>query len=447
MSQDIIPVEPASLPRSQDEIWSWKPTRQLFFLFFKWKWAIFSFGLVFAVATAIVTFRKPLEYRASTKLLFKEDRAPLRIAGLDSKKTSKDSMRRAVRSAVEVLTGWDVAFPVAQELVAREARAGREAKTAEQKAYALIKRTSAVIPPSTTDIIRVTHSANSAEKAVTILGLILQEYMRQHSIVRGGSTKLLSFYEQEKARVGAKLRAAEKQLQQWQEANGIIAIDNQINSLLSALANQKERLQQIETQIAAGLEQDSLTSKLKGELWAEKVALQELLQRYNAKHPHVQKKKEQIAFLRSGFASAKTALVGSLTSQRNILRKQIQETTAALDGFREKKPELAHLSREVELERDSFQTYSKKVEEARISSLLDRAQLSNVAVIENPRAIPNNDQKAQVQAVFLATLVGTGLGIALIFGFEFFRNAIHTKEDIEYYLKLPVLAEISRRHE
>jgi capsular polysaccharide biosynthesis protein len=34
------------------------------------------------------------------------------------------------------------------------------------------------------------------------------------------------------------------------------------------------------------------------------------------------------------------------------------------------------------------------------------------------------------------------LGVAIAFGLEFFNNALRTRQDVEYYLGLPVLAAV-----
>jgi protein tyrosine kinase modulator len=110
--------------------------------------------------------------------------------------------------------------------------------------------------------------------------------------------------------------------------------------------------------------------------------------------------------------------------------------------MREKRVEFNRLSRTVELSRDAFMLYGKKVEEARIAARLDKEPLSNVAVIEEPYAPYVTDINKRIGMVLLAAIVGVSLGVAIAFVFDFFNNSLRTEEDVEYYLGAPVLASI-----
>ena len=453
MSQELISTE-RSLPlvQSQETLWGGRPTRQLFFILLKWKWLILGLGLGFAAATAIMVWRNPPQYDASAKILFKEDRIPLQIAGLVSKSRSVD-FKQAVRAEVELITGWNVIFPVAQELIAQRNKERKQSETAaemeaaaERKAYILMKRTSAVVLPGTTNIIKITYSANAPEKAVRNLGMILKEYMKQHSIVRSGSSKLLDLYTQEAERVRSALQEAEDRLRVWKRDHDIVSIEDQTQRLLGMLIDQREKLQRVDADLAGGRGPNPLTKKLENDLLIAEVELHELLQRYTDEDRRVQEKRDQITFLKEELLraerTAENAFRSSLIAQQKVLQRQIDETSAALNALRESKPEFARLTREVGMRQDAFQFYGKRLEETRIAAQLEQAELSNVAVIEQPRASQGDGSQQKNRMVFLSGLAGIGMGLIFAFGFEFFRNTFHTPQDVEAYLGLPVLAAI-----
>jgi uncharacterized protein involved in exopolysaccharide biosynthesis len=116
--------------------------------------------------------------------------------------------------------------------------------------------------------------------------------------------------------------------------------------------------------------------------------------------------------------------------------------SGGLAALREKKVKIDELSRVVDLHKHAFILYGKKLEEGRIATGLGKEQLANVALIGPPRATRGTDLVKRGRLVLLSALVGLALGIAIAFGFEFFNNALRTRQDVEFYLGLPVLGVI-----
>jgi uncharacterized protein involved in exopolysaccharide biosynthesis len=234
-----------------------------------------------------------------------------------------------------------------------------------------------------------------------------------------------------------------------------------------------------------------LAAKLRADLVSAEVGLQDLLQRYTDKDRRVQEKREQVEAFRREIATAErdadaaaaqrlTALrkelasaereavmVGkettgtnpvrdelarqlagaqasltSLGSQSAAVRAQLQESGRTLAAMRAKKSEAGRLTRLVDLNSERFLLYGKRVEEARIAAGLDREQLANVAVIEQPHLTSRDDFNKRVALVVVAGALGLMTGMAAAFALEFLNPSIRTREDVEYYLGLPVVAAI-----
>jgi uncharacterized protein involved in exopolysaccharide biosynthesis len=239
------------------------------------------------------------------------------------------------------------------------------------------------------------------------------------------------------------------------------------------------------------VERDPLVGKLRTDLAAAEVALQDLRQRYLDGDRRVQDKREQVTFLRTELASAQRAAAGtaqsrldllrrdlaaaeqqgeivgreltelnpvreeldkaasttraqltSLTAQRAVLARQHHQASAAVAAIRDKKVEADRRSREVDMRREAFQLYGRRLEEARVAAGLESEQLASVAVIEQPYATEATDTRRRLAMVLLAGVVGLGLGVAFAFGIEFVGNRLRTVGDVEYYLGVPVLAAI-----
>jgi uncharacterized protein involved in exopolysaccharide biosynthesis len=468
-------------------------TKQLFFAIFKWQRLILGFFLAFTVAAAVAMFLKPPVRTATAKILLKTDRMPLQISGLSNLTGRMLYSPQVLQSEVEMIKSRDVLLPVAKKLLIAQGKTEKELtpEDIESKILALAINTVPAALPDT-NVIQVTHFAPSAEEAENILRMMLDEYLDQEGAIQSGSAKLIMFYEQEKERAGSDLRAAEEQFKKWQESTNILSSDQQILNHLSLLAEREGALQRsaaemeatkakitsLRNQLYAQPERsvtsreqvrNPLITKLKTDLVTAELAVQDLLQRLTEKDRRVQEKREQIALIKTELAAAEKegdvigaettalnplreilqkelaaaqALLTSQVSQLEALRKQVREATSALNPLRDKKVEGDRLARVVELQKDAFMLYGKKLEEARIGAGLGKEQLANVAVIEKPHALLGTDLLKRILMVIAAALLGTVLGITIAFGLEFLNNSFRTQDDVEHYLGVPVLAAI-----
>jgi uncharacterized protein involved in exopolysaccharide biosynthesis len=491
MAQDVIPSGsffPASLAPQAGK-GSWDATKQLLFVVFKWQRLISIIFIVFVIAAIVAAYVKPPVRSAVAEILIKTDRTPLQISGLASGYRGPQ-LDQIMRSETELIKSRQVLGAVAMKLLSNPHNDdGVEPGDLEAKINDLDANTVAVVLTDS-NVVQVTYFAETNDQAEQTLRLIINEYIEQQAAIQSGSDKLLKFYEQEKQRVEAELREAEDRLNEWQGKNDTISIKEQISAQLTTLESRTRALQEVEAQLEATKakvatlsnqlkaqperlvrEQDQvknpLVTKLREQLVTAEVALQDLLQRFTENHRSVREKREQITFLKKELAAAEENIVGrettglnplreslkqqladaqallsSLTSQKQILAKQVTESSETLPALREKKVKIDELSRLVDLHRDAFMLYGKKLEEGRIATGLGKEQLANVALIGPPYAKPGTDLGLRLKIVLLSGFVGVALGLAVAFGLEFFNNALRTRQDIEFYLGLPMLAAV-----
>lgn len=239
-------------------------------------------------------------------------------------------------------------------------------------------------------------------------------------------------------------------------------------------------------------ERSPLVGKLRTDLAAAELALHELLQRYTEQDRRVEEKRAHIAAIKRELesatrdaeatarqrvdllkrelaaAEAQGEILGRRTEAMNpvrdelerqragaesrltalgfqiaSLRRQTAAATAELASLRDKKTTVTRLVRDVDIHHEAFLVYGKRLEEARIAAGLDREQLASIALIEQPYVAPSDPPLAvRLAMVPLAGLLGLVVGLALAFGVEFFNHALRTREDVEHYLGLPVVAAI-----
>jgi uncharacterized protein involved in exopolysaccharide biosynthesis len=467
---------------------NWDATKEFVLLVvFKWKRLILILFLAFTAAAAIAMYFKPAVRSATAEILIKVDRMPLQLSGVAGR-PDKNQISQIMNSEVQVIESRQVLMAVAKKLLTATGKKFDD-DDLEDKARSLANSTFPV-PVSDTSVLQVTYFAPTIEEALKNLTLIIDEYIDQQAAIQSGSNKLLTFYEHQKERVETELKAAEGRLNDWQGKNETVSIAQQISSQLNIIEDRKRSLQQTEGQVeATKAKLVILRSQLKGqpERWvtdqenvrnpvavrlreqrlATEIALQDLLQRFTEKHRLVIEKREQLALIDKELAAAEENIVGkettsvnplktnlaqqlsdaeallnSLVSQKAIVAKQLDEALAVLAGLREKKVKIDELSRSVDLNRDAFMLYGKKLEEGRIVTGLGREMLANVALIGPPHPSAGTDFNRRVIMVVLAAFVGVALGTGIAFGIEFVNNVLRTRYDVEYYLGLPVLAAV-----
>jgi uncharacterized protein involved in exopolysaccharide biosynthesis len=489
MAQEIVPAGsfPPAYPSLPEAKGGWEASQQLLFVVFKWKRLIFGVFLVFTGAAAIAMWLKSPVRSANAEILIKADRMPLQISGL-AVRTESRQLSQSMNSEAELIKSRLVLSAVARKLLSKE---GKNVDQGDLEAkIAFLNNSLFTVPLRDSNVLQVTYFAETGKEAESTLKLILDEYIDTQAAIQSGSNKLVEFYEQEKRRVEAELRAAENQLNEWQGKNETVSINQQIAGHLSLLDDRRKTLQQTEAQVEAtkakvsivqnqlksqperllmGQEQvkNPLAQKLKEQLVTTDASLQDLLQRYTEKHRSVREKREQLAFLKKELEAEEENMIGrqttglnplkeslkqqltdaqsllsSLVSQKQTLERQVEDASTTLAGMREKKVKIDELSRLVDLHKDAFMLYGKKLEEGRIATGLGKEQLANVALIGPPHAGRGTDLVNRFRIVVLAAIVSLALGMAVAFGFEFFNNAVRTRQDVEYYLGLPVLAAI-----
>jgi uncharacterized protein involved in exopolysaccharide biosynthesis len=137
------------------------------------------------------------------------------------------------------------------------------------------------------------------------------------------------------------------------------------------------------------------------------------------------------------------ARLATLASQRDGLRDQLDEARNGLAHLQATRVEAERIGREVELAKTLYLQNIKRLDDARVTTGLRRQQLTNIAVIEPPRAIGAMlSPKRVVLVSLLGALVGLGLGVATALALKFFNWSLRSPEDVEFYLGVPALASV-----
>ena len=140
-------------------------------------------------------------------------------------------------------------------------------------------------------------------------------------------------------------------------------------------------------------------------------------------------------------AERQTRLAGlqALQQRQRDQDRQLGEELARLDQLGERS---RSLGREVALAEQNYQLYARRLEEARISDALDKAEISNVAVIGRPTA-SISPTRPRAKLLFFGALAAGLLGSFGAFVLaDALRPTVHRRDKAAAILGAPVLARL-----
>jgi len=127
-------------------------------------------------------------------------------------------------------------------------------------------------------------------------------------------------------------------------------------------------------------------------------------------------------------------------ARESVLTRQIEGIKAELGQLDRHAVRLKEISGAISNAEKSYTRYVDQREEARIGALSD-SKMTNVRVIHYA-SIPEIPVISRMALIQIGGFLGLLMGVGLAFVLEFFDHSLNNKEDVEYYLNLPLLASI-----
>jgi len=202
--------------------------------------------------------------------------------------------------------------------------------------------------------------------------------------------------------------------------------------LMEQIVSVKKKLEESENALVKYMEQEKITGSpdlekkdketglvetLKQEQLKLEVEVSEISRRYGPKHP-------QMVKLLSEIESIKSKLVIETQNMIDLNKKAAKYTI---------------LKREVDSNREIYETLLKRAKEAGVSQQLE---LSNIRIVD-PAEIPEIPVKPnKANNLIIACFFGIIAGIALAFFVEYLDNTIKDPDDVNIYVGLPFLGYI-----
>jgi succinoglycan biosynthesis transport protein ExoP len=174
----------------------------------------------------------------------------------------------------------------------------------------------------------------------------------------------------------------------------------------------------------------------------------ELLTKYGARHPEMQKVRAEVADAEAQLAAEVNRLVANLRNEFEVAQAREEQLAKSLDLLkqeqvlsREAGVQLKELEREAATSRQLFEALLARYKQTAETQGL---QLPDARLVEQADVPLSPAAPRRKQMVLLAALGGLAAGVALVLALEFATSGLGRPEDVEHAFELAHLASLPR---
>lgn len=473
--------------------------RSVFTVLFRQKRLILIVFCAVFIPILIAVNVLPGEYVSETKIVVERQRFdPVITSGFRAESSSAPSLTRLdeqdIDSEIDLLQSDDllrqvvIACKLWQKVPRWRSVLPLPMSSPEKriaKAVQGLRKGLMVDPPNKSNVVTVRFYSHDPQQAAQILQSITNVYLEKHLQIHrpAGSTE---FFNGEVERNHRALQEAEAKLTDFTKSERVVAADVEGSAMLQKIGDFDASLQNTRSQIAATQQRIAdlssqlnngssrittqvksssvLLESLKTTLFSLELKRSELLTQYQQSYPPVQELESQIADTHAAIAAAEQAPTAERTTDLDpvhlwaqselakaraelvSLRASAAQIQGTLQEYRTRAVHLEQLQTQQDdlkrLERlgaDAYQASLREQSEARMSEALDRAQIMNVAVAE-PASVPALPTASPLLKLVLGCILALIVSLGLAFAADYCDPSFRTPQEVEVFLKVPVLA-------
>ena len=462
-------------------------------VFFKWKWLILLCAFVVAVPAAVVTFMKSPQYQVSTRIMIKNARTQLamNLSPNAERVLTWPVTPQTLNSEIQILKSQDLILAAIKEsnypLLDPETA---DTPVTRERAIQALRMKMSFTPVPDSNVLEVSMQGPDPAAATRLLNALTGLYLKKHATLHAGGDNTAQFFEQQVTFHRARLDAASRQLENFQEKDGIVSIGQEIELNLAKLTSMESTLKDLTADIESMTKEASVLEQqikeqpeetarerqvvVNPEVTAMRTKLidlerqrDELLQRYTPKSRFVMDKEAELATLRKAIGEREPTVVGgtvigtnrlkdalvqqllqkrasldAAVAKRRALAQERKSYQARLDILKDRSFDLGRLRGDFDLARDTYLMYEKKAEEARVSRAMDEEKIVNASVVQEAMQPILPQPRGLLTIAAMSGVGGLVLGVAVAFLLEFFNLTVKDEQDVERFLQVPVLATI-----
>ncbi len=340
------------------------------------------------------------------------------------------------------------------------------------------------------DIILVTFHWGDPEIARQAVETLIELFLESHIEIHKTSEDF-TFLQQQVNLTGGRLEELEARLEELKQDEGIVSYMDQQRLLLKNRADLETAKKLVETelvgarseieefakeldtesevvQIDSQFDRNPILDPLKTKLLNLELEKAKLENKFLPNSRPITEIKKEIEKVKEKLTNEQERVSGIVTMGINQVyestRKGLIQTRVRLSSLREKKDilerqllwydnnlkrlsfsetELKRLDRLIGIESGNYKLYRKRLEEARVSNLLDARRVVNVKVIESPLATYFPIKPKKLKIIGIGILISLIVSIAMAILFDYLDHTLHTNEEVDRYVGLRVLTSIT----
>jgi succinoglycan biosynthesis transport protein ExoP len=313
-------------------------------------------------------------------------------------------------------------------------------------------------------LVEVKFSSPDAQQAARIADTITREYIdltldqRVQSVSQGRR-----FIAKQLDITKARLEDSEQLLQEFARGRNIYALEQEERVIHEKLVDLNTRVTEAEAQRIAldalyqqsqSANRDSLpvvvNSPLLKSLLEQLAVIEgeraELAERFTPEFPKLRALDARVSQLRGRVLQEEARLVASIEAEyhgavdrETMLRDQLERQRQVVAGYEEKAIDFKIMRREVDTNREIYESLLRRMKEVEVAETI---RASNITLLDSPEVplIPSSPKLGLNLA--LSLMLGLLGGVGLSFFQEYVDDSIRTPDDVERYLRLPMLGAV-----
>jgi len=459
----------------------------------KHKWKIVTLFLSTVITVAVGSLMATPIYQASSQLLIKPGREDIYVSPTGSSQAVIDyssGQGQKVNAEIAILKNLSVLMNLVDRVGVNrlfdypdrtlKGRLFKETKKREIPPVEAVYRwvagslEASAIPRS--NVINVTFEWPDPFIAARVVNTLVELYLDQHLKVHTNPQTYDLLKDQAKKWEG-EMRESEERLETFKRSHSITSLPQQKTMLLGRLSEAESQKKQTESEI---YETTELVATLEAQLsnLEQSVQLQETVNKQSQTLAALKAKlvdlelqglREEISRVKQMIAEEEKKEQKVVTSGKSPVRQNIEgdllqakarlkalkarqknqnvqigtygDQLKTLDSFEK---QMNELERQASISETNYKLYLTKFEEAKISESMDKQKIANVTVIEPAVPIIRPIKPKKRLNVMIGGFLGVFAGVGLAFLIEFIHPVLRTREDVDQFLGLPVLATLPR---
>jgi capsular exopolysaccharide synthesis family protein len=261
----------------------------------------------------------------------------------------------------------------------------------------------------------------------------------------------------------ARLEDSEQALQEFARGRNIFALEQEESVIHEKLADLNTRVTEAESQriAAEALYEQSqgatrgslplivnspLLKSLLEQLAEAEAERAELADRFTPEFPRVRAMDARVHQIRSRVAEEEQRLYASVeadyrgsTEREAMLREQLERQRQVVAAYEEKAIDFKIMRREVDTNREIYENLLRRMKEVEVTEAI---RASNITVLDAPEVPLEPSSPKLALNLALALILGLLGGVGLSFFQEYVDDSIRTPDEVERYLRLPMLGAV-----